>query len=174
MAERQNPPFGPEQFFRTTQQLFAVNPMMSMTSPPLRQIWVTNDKILEEFEELAHAWVERRHEANRTAIEAAKAITDNRSGDMTDAVRIMSDWLTKSMERLSEDAKDNYEFCVKCASHMAGGSVAAGEELAESVTEQTRRAASEAGRMAQRSQAAAEAAAEQGSRSASERRRSSE
>lgn len=166
MAERQFPPFGPEQFFRTTQQLFAVNPMMSMTSPPLRQVWMTNDKILEEFEELTHNWVERRHEANRTAIEAARAISDTRGGDVTDAVRIMSDWLTKSMERLSEDAKDNYEFCVKCAGHMAGGSVAAGEDLAESVSEQAKRTAAETGRMARRGEEMAESAAESTKRAA--------
>ena len=184
MAERQSErqgerqlPFGPEQFFRTTQQFFGVTPMLSMTSPPLRQIWVANDKILDEFEELAHNWVERRHEANRTALEATKAISENRGSDVTDAVRIMSDWLTKSMERISEDAKDNYEFCVKCASHMAGGGVAATEELAESTSEQARRAASEGsrmmqrgaeegGRMAQRAASESEEAAEQARRGA--------
>lgn len=172
MAERQERqiPFGPEQFIRTTQQFFAVNPMMSMTAPPLRQIWVTNDKILDDFEELTHNWCERRHEANRSALEAAKKMSDTRGSDVSDAVRIMSDWLTRSMERLSEDAKENYEFCVKCASHMAGGSVAATEEMAESTSEQVKRAAAEGGRMAQRGAGAgeemAESAAEQAKRGA--------
>ncbi|MFP3944373.1 MAG: hypothetical protein ACLFWF_10795 [Alphaproteobacteria bacterium] len=179
MAERQEryTPFGPEQLIRTTQQFFAANPMMSMTAPPLRQIWVTNDKILDDFEELTHNWCERRHEANRTALEAAKAMSDTRGTDVSDAVKIMSDWLTKSMERLSEDAKENYEFCVKCASHMAGGSVAATEQLAESTSEQAKRAASEGGRMAQRGGAAgeqmAESAAEQSKRAASSPKKSS-
>lgn len=137
-----SPPFGPQQLIRTAQQFMSANPMMSMTAPQVRQFWETQDKILDDFEELTQAWCERRHEANRAALEATKAISGNGASDVTEAMKVMSDWLTKSMERLSMDARDNYEFCAKCVSRMTERGVAAGEELAEISLEQTKRAAS--------------------------------
>lgn len=142
MAAQESRPLGPEQFVRTAQQFMAANPVFSMTAPQFRQFWETQDKMLEDFEELTQAWCERRHEANRTALEATKAISSNGGSDITEAMKVMSDWLTKSMERLSMDAKDNYEFCAKCMNRMTSRGMAAGEELAEMGLAQTKRAAS--------------------------------
>jgi len=136
MADKNTPIWGPEQFTEATRKMMGFNPLMSTGASQFRHLWAVQDKILGDFEELAQKWCERRHEANRTAVEATKAMSKNGGNDLPEAMRLMNEWLTKSMARLSEDARDNYEFCMRCTNHLANEGMAAGEQLAETAQEQ--------------------------------------
>lgn len=64
--------------------------------------WRSQDKILGSMEELTSGWFERRHEATKTACDAACSMCDAKSP--VDMVQHCHTWMMGSMERLAVDA----------------------------------------------------------------------
>lgn len=113
---------------RQVQGMFAMNPMMG---PQMEQFWKAQDAILEDAEDYAKSWFERRHEATHSALDTVRKINGNGT-DPTSAMQAMAEWQRHSMERLTQDMQDWVEMCSRCAGRLASAEMqAAGEGIEE-------------------------------------------
>jgi hypothetical protein len=103
--------------------------------PAAVPFWHAQDGILDEAESFSREWFRRRHEAAQSAIEAARAMGRSGAGDATGAARALADWQRGSAERLAEDMRGWFEFCSRCAEHVAEAQMEAGKEGLEAAGE---------------------------------------
>lgn len=121
---------------------FPAAPVMAPAmAPALRRLFETQDRILGEVEAFSRHWFERRHEAARSAVEAAGRIAENGSDDPAEAQRLVGEWCSHSAERLSQDAQEGLNLIVTCTSHMVQGGTAAVEAQGAAAAEVGERAA---------------------------------
>ncbi len=103
-------------------------PAMAPTmAPAMRRMFETQDRILDEVEVFARHWFQRRHEAARSAVDAAGRIAENGAEDPAEAQRLVGEWCSHSAERLSKDAQEGLHLFFTCTSHMVQGGVEAAE-----------------------------------------------
>ncbi|MFP4043285.1 MAG: hypothetical protein ACLFTP_01730 [Rhodosalinus sp.] len=126
----------PEQMLRMMSQLPAPTAFMA---PQAQIAWSTQKALMDEWERYAHAWFERRREAAESAQRCMERVQNTGSPDSAqanEAMREMNAWLTDEMQRLTADAMENTEFCLRCFGILTQGATSAGTELAKE-TEQT-------------------------------------
>jgi hypothetical protein len=104
--------------------------------PTAAPFWQAQDGILDEAESYSRDWFRRRHEAAQSAIDAAREIGRSGTGDATGAARVMADWQRASAERLAEDMRGWFDFCSRCAEHVAEAQMEAGKEGMEAAGEE--------------------------------------
>ncbi len=91
--------------FNAMQQAFA---SFAKGGAPMRavaeQYWRNQERVLASAEEFTRGWFARRHDATRTATEAACNICDAHSP--AEAMQECQSWMQHSMERVTADALD--------------------------------------------------------------------
>lgn len=78
-----------EEISRQARAILAANPLIG---PQVRQFRDAQDRILNEAEAFTRHWLERRHEAAKTAIEATKRLTATGPADPATAVKALAEW----------------------------------------------------------------------------------
>ena len=129
----------------TPQMSDLMQPMQMMTqfalpaaamAPQAEVIWQTQKSLMQEWDRYAHAWFERRRDAAESAQRCAEHMRKaNGDGAPEETVAEINGWLSEEMKRLSTDAVENMEFCMRCFGLMSQGATSAGERLSESVAE---------------------------------------
>ncbi|TMV05612.1 hypothetical protein FGK63_16345 [Ruegeria sediminis] len=129
---------------KSIQTAASMNPVMK---PQIAQFWDAQEKMLDEAELYTRHWFERRHEAIRTALDAARAATAVNQSDPARATQTMLDWQRRSMERMVEDAQEWLDTMSRCASYVTRTEAEAVgetiEEAAELAKKSTKSAKSE-------------------------------
>jgi len=105
--------------------------------------WQAQDMILEEVEKFSSAWFKRRHEGTRAAIETSRQLAEGAMSDPAAAMEILTNWQSRSIERLTEDAKDCSEMMSRCTEAFVKNEVEAVAETAEIAKKATKSAKSE-------------------------------
>ena len=104
---------------KQAQKAFPVSPLVT---PRAEHFWEAQDRILKETEAFSKNWFQRRHAATQSALEAARK-SGAASGDMTEGLRIMSEWQRHSLERLSEDFREWMAMSARCMGQMTAAEV---------------------------------------------------
>lgn len=124
---------------KSAQVLFAPLPASDAQAT---HFWQAQDVFLKEFEKFSAAWFQRRHEGTQTAMAISKQLVENATRNPTEAVSILSDWQSHSMERLAEDAKDYLQMMSNCAAAAVTNEVEAVEDVVETTKRATKTAKS--------------------------------
>jgi hypothetical protein len=90
-------------FFKPMQVGMSMNPFLS---PQIEHFWNAQEKMLDAAELYSQHWFQRRHEAARTALKAARSMTSGKAGTPAEMMRSLVEWQLHSMERLAEDARE--------------------------------------------------------------------
>lgn len=125
----------------TPQMSDLVQPMQMMTqfsmpaaamAPQAEILWQTQKSLMQEWDRYAHAWFERRRDAAESAQRCVEHMRKaNGDGAPEETVAEINGWLSDEMKRLSTDAMENMEFCMRCFGLMSQGATSAGERLSE-------------------------------------------
>ena len=97
--------------------------MMPMTKAMLE----SQDQILSETERFMQHWFERRHEAARSAAEAAATLAQDPT-DFANASQTIGGWYAHSAERLTKDAQECADVMARCGAHLAAANGGAAED----------------------------------------------
>ena len=106
--------------------------------------WQAQDRFLTEFEKFSTAWFKRRHEATQSALEASKQMTEEAAKDPAAAMKVIAQWQTHAMERLTQDAQACAEMMTNCVGALVQNEVAAVEESVETTKRAMKQSKSEA------------------------------
>ncbi|WP_245224412.1 MULTISPECIES: phasin family protein [unclassified Ruegeria] len=106
----------------------------------IEQFWDAQEKMLEETEAFAQHWFERRHEAVRTALQAARKVSSANPSEPTKALQSMTEWQRHSVERLVADAQEWFETVARCAAYVAETEAEAVEKTVDDVATATKSA----------------------------------
>ncbi|MFA3920821.1 phasin family protein [Ruegeria hyattellae] len=109
-------------------------------SAQIEQFWDAQEKMLGEAEVFAQHWFERRHEAVRTALQAARSASSANSSDPSNALQNMAEWQRHSAERLVADAQEWFETVARCAAYVAESEAEAVEKTVDDVAAATKSA----------------------------------
>lgn len=118
----------PEAFADILKSLQAPAPMNALVSPQMEQFWDAQEKLLSESERFTRHWFERRHEAIRTALDAARTATSAERPDPAKTMEAMVEWQRHSVERLVEDAREWFDTVSRCADYVTKTEAEAVEE----------------------------------------------
>ncbi len=97
---------------RQTQELFKLN---GASAPQFEQFREVQNAMLKEAETFAHHWFERRQEATDATIDAMRQVNSNDNTDPTAFTQAITDWQSRSFERLNADLQDWMTLCTHCA-----------------------------------------------------------
>ena len=134
---------GPEFFvdvFKSMQGAMVSNPLFA---PQAGHFWQTQEHLLEAAEAYTRSWFERRHEATRTAMTAARKAATEDGGNAGEAMQSIAEWQRHSMERMVEDARDWLDMVTQCANYVSKAEVEAVEEVMDGAKKATKAAKSE-------------------------------
>lgn len=115
----------PANFLSLTQAMFTANPLMG---PQAQHFWKVQDQFLKEAESFTSAWFKRRHDATRSAMDAASNIEDDKLLEPGHIMQVMADWQNHSMERLSDDAKEYNDMMTRCMDSLVYNEIEAAKE----------------------------------------------
>ena len=127
----------PEQMLRMMSQLPAPAALMA---PQAQIAWSTQKTLMDEWERYAHAWFERRREAAESAQRCMERVQNTGTSDgaqVNEAMGEMNAWLTDEIQRLTADAMENTEFCLRCFGVLTQSATSAGTELAKEAEQTT-------------------------------------
>lgn len=116
----------------------------SLMAPQAELAWQTQKSLMSEWERYADAWFGRRRDAAESAQRCMERLEKAGGGDgaqVNDAVSELNGWMSDEMQRLSSDARDNMEFCMRCFGLLSQGAVSAGSRMAEEAKETAAEAA---------------------------------
>ena len=116
--------------FKQIQSTASVNPMFDAQ---IEQFWDAQEKLLEEAETFAQHWFERRHEAVRSALKAARTASSANPADPSKAMETLAEWQRHSTERLIADAQEWFETVSRCAAYAAEKETEAVEKTVKDV-----------------------------------------
>ena len=102
-----------------------------LMAPQAGHFWEMQEHLLDESEAFMRHWFERRHEATRTALVAARTTTGDGSGKPADAMQTITEWQRQSIERMVEDAREWLDTVQRCANYVSTSEVEAAEEVLE-------------------------------------------
>ncbi|MEW2915069.1 phasin family protein [Leisingera sp. JC11] len=111
-----------------------------MYKPQVEQFWNVQEKILDEAEEFTRHWFERRHEAARTALDAARTVVSADPSRPADAFEAFTEWQRHSAERIAEDGREWFGMMSRCARYASETEAEAVGEAAGEAAEITRKA----------------------------------
>ncbi len=126
--------------FKTMQGTMVSNPLFT---PQAEHFWQTQEHLLEASEAFTRSWFERRHEATRTAMIAARKAATKDAGNPGEAMQSIAEWQRHSMERMVEDAREWLDMMTQCARYVSKGEVEAVEEVLDGAKKATKPAQSE-------------------------------
>lgn len=118
MAKTQKPESATAQFSKFFETIQATLPTNKLMEPQIQQYWDAQEKLLAETQRFTQHWFERRHEAVRSGLEAARAATTGKQANPAAAMSVMMEWQKHSAERMAEDAREWFETMTRCAEHM--------------------------------------------------------
>ncbi|WP_245603017.1 hypothetical protein [Leisingera methylohalidivorans] len=119
------------------QSTLLFNPMFK---PQVEQFWNVQERILDEAELFARHWFERRHEATRTALDAARTAVSGEPLEPAAAMEAFSEWRRHSAERIAEDGREWFGMMSRCASYASKTEAEAVGEAAEEAVKITNKA----------------------------------
>jgi len=108
--------------------------------PQVEQFWNVQKKVLDEAEEFTRHWFQRRHEAARTALDAARSAVSGDPMGPADAIEAFSEWQRLSAERIAEDSRDWLGMISRCARYAGETEAEAVEEMSEEAVQITKKA----------------------------------
>ena len=117
---------------RTLRVLSQLPAPAAFMAPQAQVAWSTQKALMDEWERYAHAWFERRREAADSARRCMEQVQKSGTSDgaqVNEAMGDMNSWLSDELQRLSADAVENMEFCMRCFGVLAQGATSAGAEL---------------------------------------------
>ncbi len=89
--------------FEVMQRAYSVWPQIGDAAREnLQTFWKNQDKMLDSMHEFSRGWFERRHEATKTALDAANCMCG--AQNPIDAVQHCQTWMTGAAERVAADA----------------------------------------------------------------------
>lgn len=101
---------------RQMQALFSYN---GSVLAPFDQIMRMQGAMFDRTGTFARHWLDRRHEAAESAIEAAREIGSADRTDPMTAMRVIGEWQRGSFKRLSADMQDWMTLCAEVAQEAA-------------------------------------------------------
>ncbi len=116
----------------------------SLVAPQAELAWQTQKNLMSEWGRYADAWFGRRKEAAESAQRCMERLEKAGGGDgaqVNQAVSELNSWMSDEMQRLSSDARDNMELCMRCFGLLSEGAVSAGSRMAEEAREKAVEAA---------------------------------
>lgn len=113
---------------KTLSAAMVTNPALG---PQAQHFWQAQDKMLQEAEKFSSAWFKRRHEATQSALQASQEIASESTSDPASALKAMTEWQAKSMDRMAADARDCMDMMTRCAGLAVGNEAQALEETAD-------------------------------------------
>jgi hypothetical protein len=128
-------------FFKPVQMGLSMNPFLS---PQIEHFWNAQEKMLDAAELYSRHWFQRRHEAARTALGAARSMTSGNAGSPEEMMRSIVAWQLHSMERLAEDAREWLDFVSVSTGQFSREETKAVSEGMDKANKLTRGAAQEA------------------------------
>ncbi|GEM_PF-6939526 len=96
--------------------------------PAARLGFHAQDRVLRDMEQLTQHWIDRRHEALRSAAELAGRMSNGELADPAAAAQAVSAWQQQSAQRIAHDLREGTEVAMRCASHLARGGAEMGEQ----------------------------------------------
>ncbi|WP_126623186.1 hypothetical protein [Oceaniglobus ichthyenteri] len=133
-TQKKRTPEQEEDALNAAQGVFTANPLF--IAPQVKHMMQAQEKVLDEFEKFSSAWFQRREEATRSMIEAGRRIcADN---DPAQAMKEITQWQAKSMERLAEDAKCCAEMWTQCTGTVVSNEIGAAEDTMEYTKQSTK------------------------------------
>ena len=130
--------------FEAMQQAFgAFAPLRAALGENSANYWRNQDKILDSMQEFARGWFERRHEAAKSALDAARCSCEANSP--ADVVRGFQAWMMGSMQRVAADG-------LACQKHLMAMAELAGapvERREDREAKTPRRASADLGKSAE-------------------------
>ena len=133
----------PEHFagvFRSMQSMMSANPL---AAPQAEHFWQTQEQLLDFAETFTRSWFDRRHEATRTAMVAARKASEKDAANPSEALQSIADWQRHSMERMVEDAREWLEMITRCARIATISEMEAAEDVLRETEKVTKAAKSE-------------------------------
>ncbi len=133
----------PEHFtnvFKSMQRVISANPLIA---PQAEHFWQTQEKLLEATETFTRSWFDRRHEATRTAMLAARKASEKEGATPNEAMQTIAEWQRHSMERMVEDAREWLEMITCCANIATVSELQAAEEALKETEKVTKAAKTE-------------------------------
>ncbi len=140
MAKTDNAMTGLMESMRSTQQLFAANPM---TGTHARDFWEMQQRMLAEAENFTSAWFVRRNQATRAAMQASEKLANSGPSNPAVLLEVMAEWQKASMERMSDDARECGEMLGRCAGLLMRTEIDAAEEAKDKIKKATKTADSQ-------------------------------
>jgi hypothetical protein len=131
------------QFSKLFERMQANVPANPMMGPQVEQFWDAQEKLLAETQRFTQHWFERRHEAIRSGLEAARLAASGKKSDPMTALTAMIEWQKHSTERMTEDAKEWFETMSRCAEYVVNTETETLNEAADMARKATKSAKSE-------------------------------
>ncbi|MCE8515429.1 phasin family protein [Ruegeria pomeroyi] len=128
MAKTDTTKITPASFTEVLKSMQGPVSMTSLVQPQLEQFWDAQEKLLAESERFTRHWFERRHEAIRTALDAARSATAADPSNPAEAMETVMDWQRHSVERMVEDAREWFDTVSRCADYVTKTEAEAVEE----------------------------------------------
>ena len=97
---------------RSAQTFFKLN---EGAAPQLERIVQVQEGIVEEVENFARNWFQRRNDASQNAFKTLNDMNGSSKADPAAVMRAIAEWPRGSFERLSADLQDWTTLCVRCA-----------------------------------------------------------
>lgn len=98
---------------------------------PMERFLAMQGTLLKEAEIFTRHWFERRHDAIETAMEALNQMNSSGVAAPADAARVIADWQRGCLERLSADAQEWSECCMRGAAAATTAQVDAATKAAD-------------------------------------------
>lgn len=100
-----------------TDWAFPSNPFADLLRRQTELALVAQEEALKDLSAAVDGWIGRRHEATESVIACLKQISQTQ--DAGEASQVMSEWAQRSLERLTDDARDQMELGLRLANRMA-------------------------------------------------------
>ncbi len=133
----------PENFsniVKSMQSAITANPLIA---PQAEHLGKTQEQLLDTAETFTRSWFQRRHEATRTAMIAARKSAEKERTNPAEAFQTIAEWQRHSMERMVEDAREWLEMVSRCAGIAAVSEIEAAEDVLQEAQKTAKAAKSE-------------------------------
>lgn len=115
---------------------FSANPRF--LAPQAKNFFQAQERILDEMGKFSAAWFKRRQDATNAMIKAGRHIISEGRVNPADAMKVITDLQARSIERLTEDAKDYAEMMTRCTGTVVASEIEAVENTVETAKQVTK------------------------------------
>ncbi|AXI49169.1 hypothetical protein C1J03_23975 (plasmid) [Sulfitobacter sp. SK012] len=140
MADFQGSTDALQTMMKSAQAALATGPVMATQTT---HYWQAQDRFLTEFEKFSTDWFKRHHAATQAARDASKEMTEEVTKDPAAAIKVMTQWQTHAMKRLTEEAQACTEMMTNCIGALVQNEVEAVEESIETTKRAMKQSKSE-------------------------------